>query len=235
MNRRPETASRRSLRGAVRPPLRHAPVGLWLAVVALAAVFLLHDTDRFSAPFGPSHDGFNAALYMTGGRALVEEGPTASRLGARSTVHGEEVLYAHHPPFVYLADALARVVPASDETRARLPAIVASLTELILLAALLRALDLHPIAGAVGLMVAFATPFFAVFGAVTEPHILGLLPVTAFSLVWIRSRRRGEQPSAPVLASIAVLACLTSWEAALFVGLAGGALAIERILRAAFA
>jgi hypothetical protein len=89
---------------------------VWIPAVAVALFFVAHDRDELSAPFGPSHDGFNAALYMIGGRAIVEEGPLASRLGASSrTVSGDRVVYAHHPPLVYLEDAAAFMTIGSPE------------------------------------------------------------------------------------------------------------------------
>jgi len=89
---------------------------LWIAAAATAVVFLGHDTHRLWAPFGPSHDGFNAALFMTGGRAIVEEGPIESKLGASSrTLFGDRVVYAHHPPLIYLASALAFTLPGPVE------------------------------------------------------------------------------------------------------------------------
>src|SRR5689334_20453626 len=104
------------------PPSNHAKPGshvsryslLWIAALVVAVVFVGRDSARLSAPFGPSHDGFNAALYMSGGRAIVEEGPWVSQLGASSrTVSGDRVVYAHHPPLVYLETAAALAAPGS--------------------------------------------------------------------------------------------------------------------------
>jgi len=38
---------------------------LWIPALAVAILFVAHDPGRLAAPFGPSHDGFNAAVYMT--------------------------------------------------------------------------------------------------------------------------------------------------------------------------
>src|SRR5438552_888455 len=118
---------------------------LWISALAVALLFLGHDPSRLWMPFGPSHDGFNAALYMTGGRAIVEEGPLASRLGASSrTVSGDRVVYAHHPPLVYLEDAFALAVIRSPEAAARLPAVMSSLAVLVLVGLVLAACALPP-------------------------------------------------------------------------------------------
>jgi len=188
----------------------------WIAALAIALVFVGHDPGRLSMAFGPSHDGFNAALYMTGGRAIMEEGPLASQLGASSrTVSGDRVVYAHHPPLVYLEDALALAVIRSPEAAARLPAVVSSLAVLALVVLLLAACGLPPGATAVGLLVAFATPMFIGYGTMIEPHALGLAPMVALTLLWQRTRL-GFEPPFWALASVAAIATLTSWQAALF-------------------
>src|SRR5438552_582916 len=189
---------------------------LWIPALAVAVLFLAHDPGRLSAPFGPSHDGFNAALYMTGGRAIVEEGPLASQLGASSgTLSGDRVVYAHHPPLVYVEDAVALTVFRSPEIAARLPALVSSIVVVVLLALVLAACGLPPGSAALGLLIAFATPMFMSFGAMTEPHALGLAPMVALTLLWQRIRL-GFEPASWALASVAAVAMLTSWEAGLF-------------------
>jgi hypothetical protein len=189
---------------------------LWIAALAVTLLFVGHDPRRLWAPFGPSHDGFNAALYMTGGRAIVEEGPLASKLGASSgTLSGDRVVYAHHPPLVYLEDAVALVVFRSPEIAARLPALVSSIVVVVLLVLVLAACGLPPGSAALGLLIAFATPMFMSFGAVTEPHALGLAPTAALTLLWQRIRL-GSEPPSWTLGSVAALAVLTSWDAALF-------------------
>jgi hypothetical protein len=200
----------------------------WLPALAVAVVFLGHDARRLVAPFGPSHDGFNAALFMTGGRAIVEEGPIASRLGAVShTRFGDPAVYAHHPPLIYIASAAAYLVPVPVELRARLPALVAALGALICSVLLLSQCGIEPGPAAVGLLVAFATPMFFVSGAVTQPDGLGLLPMTG--LVLLSRRSPGEAGPFPrALGAVAAAATLTSWEAALLAGLVATGLLIDR-------
>jgi hypothetical protein len=208
---------------------------LCLAALALALLFLGRDTARFSAPFGPSHDGFNAALYGTGGRAILEEGLVASRLGASSTtLSGDRVVYAHHPPLVYLADAVAMAFPVSAETASRLPAVASSLIVLWLLVHLLTASGLDSGAAGLGLLVAFSSPMFLIFGAVTEPHVLGLAPMTALTMLWQRLRRRSATAVLP-LACAAAIATLTSWQAAAFAAAIGVVLLIVERRRTAAA
>jgi hypothetical protein len=193
---------------------------LWTATLAVAILLVGYDAERLSAPFGPSHDGFNAALYMNGGRAIVEEGFLASRLGGTShTMTGDRVVYAHHPPLVYLADAVAFGI-TSTELSARLPAIASSYIALVLLAFLLAACGLSSGAASVGLSAAFATPMFLMFGAMSEPHILGLAPMTALILLWQRNRC-GQRVPSWMIGVVTAIATITSWQAALCAGIIG--------------
>jgi 4-amino-4-deoxy-L-arabinose transferase-like glycosyltransferase len=207
----------------------------WLPPLAIAMVFLVHDSRRLWAPFGPSHDGFNAALFMTGGRAIVEEGLIASELGATSqTPSGDRVVYAHHPPLIYIASALAYTLPGPVEARARLPAVVAALSTLFLTVILLQRCGVASGPAAMGLLLAFGTPMFLVFGAVTEPDALGLVPMTGLTLLWQRLRE-GTQVRGWALGSVAAAGALTSWHVCLFAALLGAALLVERRPAAAVA
>lgn len=204
-------------------------------MLAIALLFIGRHPDRLSAPFGPSHDGFNAALYMTGARALVEDGPLASRFGASArTVSGDRVVYAHHPPLVYLEDAAALVALGPTEAAARLPAVVSSLLALLLLGFFLPACGLRSGPSAFGLLFAFATPMFMMFGATTEPHALGLAPMTALLVLWHRERSGSDVPRW-ALASVAALATFTSWQAALFAMIVAAALLLVDRRRSAAA
>jgi len=208
---------------------------LWIAALAVAVVFIVRDSDRLSAPFGPSHDGFNAALYMTGGRAILEDGLLVSRVGASSrTVSGDRVIYAHHPPLIYLADATSLALVGLTETAARLPAVGSSLVVLVLLVFVLAASGLPSGPAGIGLLFAFATPMFLMFGVMTEPHALGLAPMAALTLLWQRTRV-GCEPHSGVLASAAAIATLTSWQAGLFAALVGLALFTARRRKAGIA
>jgi hypothetical protein len=93
--------------------------------------------------------------------------------------------------------------------------LVSSLVVLVLMALLFAATGLPSGPAAVGLLFAFATPMFTMFGAMTEPHVLGLAPMTALALLWQRIRI-GFEPSTWVLGSVAAIATLTSWQGGLF-------------------
>jgi hypothetical protein len=214
-------------RASLRPSSGYAPA--WFAAVFAFVLLVGHDPSRLSEPFGPSHVGFNNALYMIGGRAITEDGPVKSRLGASSgTTAGDRVLYAHHPPLVYLEDAIARVVPVSDELRSRLPALVGSAGALALVVLLLRESGIAAWPAAIGVLVAFVTPMFLVFGATTEPHLIGLAPMAASALVWQRARRGTLRWRPIAIAAVAVVAGLTSWLALGFAAVAGVALVVEK-------
>ncbi len=208
---------------------------VWIPALAVALFFVSHNRERLSAPFGPSHDGFNAALYMIGGRAIVEEGPLASQLGASSrTMSGDRVVYAHHPPLVYLEEAAALIALGSPEAAARLPAVLSSMVVLVLVVLLLIACGLPPGSVGLGLLIAFATPMFVTFGAVTEPDALGLAPIAGLALLWQRSRL-GFEPPSWAFGLVAAIATLTSWEASLFAASLGIILILIDRRRAAVA
>jgi hypothetical protein len=203
---------------------------IWIIVAAIGVVciFVGHRTDRITAPLGPSHDGNNAALYAIGGRAILEDGPIASRFGASiKTASGDRVVYAHHPPMAFLENAVAHIVPASSETQARLPAILSSVLAVALGGVLLHELGFRPGAAALALVVAFTTPMFFVFGSITEPLILSLPAMIGLTLLWQRVRI-GAQTPAWVFVLVAALATLTSWEAALYAIVMGTALLVRR-------
>lgn len=120
----------------------------------------------------------------------------------------------------------------TEEAAARLPAVVSSLCVLALFPWLLSASGVSPGAGAVGLLLAFATPMFVLFGATTEPHALGLAPMTALTLLWQRTRR-GPAPALWVIGLTAAAATLTSWQAALFAAIVAASLLMYDRRRAA--
>lgn len=207
-----------------------------LAALAVALVLLGRDPSRLSVPFGPSHDGFNAALYMSGGRAILEEGLIASKFGATvRTLAGDRIVYAHHPPLVYLGDAAIAATLGPTEVAARLLAVLFSLLVLVQLVLAFEACGLQDGPAAIGLLVAFATPMFFLFGVTTEPHILGLAPITSLILLWTRARR-GVSVPAWILFCVAAAATLTSWLAGLFAAVVALALlAVDRRRSAAIA
>ena len=143
---------------------------------------------------------------------MVEEGPLASRLGARSkTVAGDAIVYAHHPPMIYGVAALVSAI-APPEAGARLSAMLAALVALVLLVLLLRECDLPPGSASLGLLVSVATPMFMTYGAMLEPHVLGLAPMIALVLLWQRTRRGGPSPLW-VWALATATTTFTSWSA----------------------
>jgi 4-amino-4-deoxy-L-arabinose transferase-like glycosyltransferase len=209
---------------------------LWGAALFVVFLFIGHDPGRIRAAFGPSHDGFNAALYFTGGRALLEDGPLGSRLSASvRMISGDRVIYAHHPPLVYLEEAAAAAVVGPTEVAARVPAVLSSAVALILLVLLLSECGLSNGPGAMGLLFALATPMFMMFGATTEPHVLGLASMTALLLLWLRARS-GLEVHRSALFIVAAIATLTSSQAALLAIVIGTAmLLVDRRLSTAAA
>jgi hypothetical protein len=207
---------------------------LWGTVLAIGVLVVGHQLPNLADPFGPSHDGFNAALYMTGGRAIVEDGLVLTRVGARSRVAGGEwVVYAHHPPLVYALAALA-AASGTSEVSARLSAALASLAAVVLLGLLLTACGLPPGAAGLGLLYATATPMFLAFGTMLEPHVLGLAPMVLLVSLWQRMRV-GDEPPAMAWILGAGVATLTSWLGGLLCLWVGGTLLLSRRRRPAVA
>lgn len=76
-------------------PVDHVSVGQLLAerqtptrsrwaapLLALAVgLFVVSGWSLIGAPFGDSHDGRNAGVWVAGSRSLVGDGPIASRMG----------------------------------------------------------------------------------------------------------------------------------------------------------
>ena len=191
--------------------------GLWLCAAAILIVLGVagRNPARIAAPFGPSHDGFNAALYLAGGRALVEDGLLDSRLGASvGTLSGDRIVYAHHPPLIYLVSGASVAIIGDRETAARLVAVLSSLGAVLLVALILSSSGVRDGASAFGVTVAFLTPMFVMFGITLEPHVMGLAPMLAIVLLWQRVRL-GRTVPYWLLAGAAAVAVLTSWQAAL--------------------
>ena len=184
-----------------------------VALLVLGAAYLALMLPTLRAPFGDSHDGRNAGVWAAGSRALREDGPIDSVLGAR---HQDGTVYANHPPALLSATALAETVGGEHPASTRAPALLASLAAIPLLYLLLRALDLSAAAALLGTTAAVATPMFRTFGAMVDTPVLGLPVGIAVLLAW--ARRRAGTPL-PRWAEVLVggLAALVAWQCVLAV------------------
>jgi 4-amino-4-deoxy-L-arabinose transferase-like glycosyltransferase len=190
---------------------RHTGIGL---VGVLIAAFVAAGWWRFTAPFGDNHDGSNGGVWVDTARAILEHGPIASRLGSQLFTGG---VYAHHPPLIAWVTAVGDWAGSGDLFADRLPVILGSLATIGLLVLLLRDVDLQWIAIAAGVSVSLGTPLFFVYGPMIDTLPLSLPIGVALLVLW---RRRAEHGSAPgwMLGLTAAACVLSSWEAALLVG-----------------
>jgi 4-amino-4-deoxy-L-arabinose transferase-like glycosyltransferase len=192
----------------------------WIAVaVVLAAIglgFLIYAAPQLGAPFGESHDGLNGAVWANGSRQLRDVGPIDSAFGGRRP-DGDS--YAHHPPAIYSATALAEGIGGEGPWSTRAPAWLATLLSIPLLWVILRRLRIAPIPALVGTAVATTTPMLFVYGGMLDTPIVAFPLGLAVFLVWIRSWD-GDSINPKLVGLLALIACLTAWQAMFAVGLA---------------
>jgi hypothetical protein len=186
-----------------------------IVLVLLGAAYLVLALPAMTAPFGDNHDGRNAATWGAGSRALREEGPVESVLGAQ---HQDGTVYANHPPAILSLTAGAEVVGGEQPPATRAPALVASLAAIPLLYLVLRAVDLGRWPAAIGTAAAVSTPMFRTFGTMLDTPVIGLPVGLAVVLAW---RRRGAGTPLPRWseAAIGALAALAAWQCLLAVGI----------------
>lgn len=201
--------------GRMRTPWRG-----WIAVVVvLAAIgvgFLIYAAPQLGAPFGESHDGLNGAVWANGSRQLRDVGPIDSAFGARRP---DGTSYAHHPPAIYPATALAEVIGGEGPWATRAPAWLATLLSIPLLWVILRRLRIAPLPALVGTAIAATTPMLFVYGGMLDTPIVAFPLGLAVFLVWIRAWD-GDSINPKLVGLLALIACPTAWEAVFAVGLA---------------
>jgi 4-amino-4-deoxy-L-arabinose transferase-like glycosyltransferase len=191
----------------------------WMILLLFCAAFALKVGGDLNAPFGflptgSSVDAYNAATWSTGARALRESGPIDSKFGAVwSDVKGDR--YAHHPPGIYSATALAQWLVSDDELGARLLVFLAGLVAAVLLFVLLCDLDLAPVLAAASVGIGFSIPMFLTFGTMLDTVMLGLPFAAGYLVLWQRSLR--GRPRYIGLAAAAAAVCLVAWEGVVLV------------------
>jgi len=196
------------------PDRRRAGVILLLLATGL---FLAHGLLMLGAPFGDSHDGRNAGVWVSGGRALREAGTVASRLGTHSPEQGT---YANHPPLIAVEIEVAQAVGGESPVATRAPAWLGSLIALALIWRLLRDAGLRASAAGTAVVLVAVTPMFLIFGTMLDTPVTSLPFGVALLLAW--ERTRAGRPVAPLTAfGLAALAVLAGWQALLLSGLIG--------------
>jgi 4-amino-4-deoxy-L-arabinose transferase-like glycosyltransferase len=191
----------------------------WMILLVFCAAFTLKVAGGLNAPFGflpigSSVDAYNGATWSTGARALRESGPIDSKFGAVwSGVEGDR--YAHHPPGIYPATALAQWLVSDDELGARLLVFLASLAAAVFLFLLLCELNLTPVLAAASVGIGLSVPMFLTFGTMLDTVMLGLPFAAGYLVLWQRSLS-GRQNSL-CLAAAAAAVCLVAWEGVVLV------------------
>lgn len=192
----------------------------WIAVVVVFAAigvgFLIYAAPQLGAPFGESHDGLNGAVWANGSRQLRDVGPIDSAFGGRRP---DGTSYAHHPPAIYPATALAEIIGGERPWSTRAPAWLATLLSIPLLWVILRRLRIAPLPALVGTAAAATTPMLFVYGGMLDTPIVAFPLGLAVFLVWIRAWD-GDSIDPKLVGLLALIACLTAWEAVFAVGLA---------------
>ncbi|MDQ1425167.1 MAG: hypothetical protein QOD72_2665, partial [Acidimicrobiaceae bacterium] len=196
-------------------------------LVALAGVAFLIGWHRINGPFGESHDGRNAAVWVYAADGIDAHGLVGSRLGA-TRASGE--VYANHPPLVGVATWVASKVTGRRPVGIRAPAVLGSLASLLLLYLLGRSAGIGRIASALGVAAAGATPMFRVYGAMVDTAMLSLPFGLAMLLAWRRAA--AGRPWSPVLvASVTAIALLSGWQVWLTVAVVVVGLVWQRVCR----
>lgn len=163
-----------------------------VAALLLAAVGLLA---TFDGPFDHGWLGHNGARYSQIGRNYLRFGLTylngAPLLDAGSHDRHHPVVYAHHPPAVPMAVAMAFDLAGLSENAARAVPVLATLLGLVLLARLVN-LVAGPREAGLAALVAVCQPMVSIYGAHVD--VQGT-PVLCASLVvilaYVRWLRRG--------------------------------------------
>ena len=172
-----------SIRVSYRPEGVRSVTVMLLAIAAGLLVLTVPDLD---APFGPSHDGRNAAMWALASDGIQAHGLVGSKFGAR---HADGAIYANHPPVTGLVTAASVAVLGRSEVGVRLPGLLTALASIPLLWLLLTRLRLSPHAAAVGSAVALATPMFLGYGPMVDTPTMSFPIALALLAVWLAPRR----------------------------------------------
>ena len=184
-----------------------------VGVMFLAAAFIVATWSRLDLPLGRSHDGINTAVWMNGGRAIVEDGLVHSRLGATTAVFGT---YAHHPPGLYLIGATAYLIGGTRPFVARLPAVISVVVGLALAWAFLRTIGRSRLACFGALSLAVTTPMLLLWGPMLNHEAIAFPWAFAALLVAARAQH-GRPVPAWLAATVGFGAAILSWQGGLLV------------------
>ena len=183
-------------------PVRARTRRVWLVVPLLASVaVLIIASGRIDAPFNPSYDGFNTAVWATGARAVQADGWWEARAGSRADRAGYPISYAHHPPLTQVEASLAGSVFGDRRWVYRLGALVSSIAAVWACWGWLGACRFSPGARSLGLLVVAGTPLVLGFGLMLNMEIVWM--PFAFGLLWAWRTAADDGP----IADRAAVAC----------------------------
>ena len=191
-------------------------LALLLALLAVGAVFVLHSTSWLAAPFGESHDGRNAAVWGMASRSIRDEGVVRSRFGGRSE---PGYSYANHPPLIIAETTLAELVGGERRIVTRSPAWIGSLVALALMCRLLLDAGLSRLSVGVGIVAAFGSAMFFVYGSMLDTPVTALPFALLFLIMWQRAGQ-GKALHPAWLGAVSLLAVLAGWQSTTLVGVA---------------
>ena len=168
--------------GAPGIPDRRRRLALLAAPVFASILLVLVCASRMDAPFSPSFDGFNTAVWATGSQAVRTDGWWATRLGATAGPTGEDVPYAHHPPLVRVEITAAELALGEHRWVDRLPALLSSLAAIWCCWGWLGACGFSPGPRALGVLAVGGSGAMLTYGAMANMEVVWL--PTAFALLW---------------------------------------------------
>ena len=218
----PTAHSRDETKDAARPPVVSSLLARVLLAV-IAAAFVVTILGGLDVPFGDSYEGRNGGVWGAGSKAIREDGPIASALGAR---HESGLVYARHPPLIYSVTATAEWIGGTSPAATRAPSVVAALATIGLLYSLLRTVGVRRIGAVAGTAIVSTTAMFTVYGPMPDTPMLGLPIGLGLVITWLR-RRRERALSGGVELALATAAALTAWQA-VFVAVLLGAIEAVR-------
>jgi len=196
----------------------------WAALGIALAMFVVVNWDVLGSRFGDSHDGRNAAVWASGSRALREDGLLTSRLGGIG-FDGER--YANHPPLILFETATTETVLGEHPWSTRLPAALSTIGAALLTFLTCRRLAIGSGPAAIGTALAFTTPMALVYGAMLDTPVTSLLLGAAVAHLVARASGSDRQIHPALVTTVAVLASLSGWEAALLCLVTAGLCALS--------
>jgi hypothetical protein len=189
----------------------------WVVVALIVLATLLTWLPLIDLPLGDTNEGRILARLAIHAQNFWEKGPAGSAWATDFSPYQPVTNYAHHPPLTNLAHVAVAGTLGQDEWQLRLFGYLSGLATLVLVPALLRALQMEwgPTLLATGALA--ATPFFWVYGRVGG----GFALVAGFAAAVAMLRRLPDPPRWAIwgTAVLAVFTVMLSWVAGLCAGL----------------